>query len=115
MLLRRRFAAAAQWPAFASKALKAFSADATASTFPHITPTNESLSLPQVIPTKKSPVYLYAEGDVDPNAVDQLVRLAESEITVGHVAGMPDVHLGRCSACPFSYRKSSISILRLTL
>jgi len=42
------------------------------------------------------PVYMYAPRDeVEETALEQLISLAESPLPVGHVAGMPDVHMGK--------------------
>lgn len=53
-------------------------------------------SLPVVIKTKGVPVYLYAPpAEVEDQAREQLISLAESPLPVGHVAAMPDVHMGK--------------------
>jgi RNA-splicing ligase RtcB len=40
-------------------------------------------------------VYLYAPlSDVEPDAVQQLIKVAEAGIATGYVSAMPDVHLG---------------------
>jgi len=52
--------------------------------------------LPVRIETRGVPVLLYAPLDeVEETAKDQLVRLAESPMPVGHVAAMPDIHMGK--------------------
>jgi len=52
--------------------------------------------LPVKIQTKGVPVYMYAPRDeVEETALEQLISLAESPLPVGHVAGMPDVHMGK--------------------
>mmetsp|Transcript_31282 Transcript_31282/g.88694 ORF Transcript_31282/g.88694 Transcript_31282/m.88694 type:complete len:164 (+) Transcript_31282:317-808(+) len=51
---------------------------------------------PSVIQTKGVPIHLYTTPEeVEPEALEQLVRLAESPLPVGYVAAMPDVHLGK--------------------
>lgn len=55
-----------------------------------------SSSLPVVIETRGVPVYLYTQlEDVEPDALQQLVNMAESPLPVGFVSAMPDVHLGK--------------------
>jgi hypothetical protein len=40
-------------------------------------------------------VYLYAPlSEVEPDAVQQLIKVAEAGIATGYVSAMPDVHLG---------------------
>lgn len=42
-------------------------------------------------------VYLYAPLDeVEPDAIQQLIKVAESPMAVGYLSAMPDVHLGPC-------------------
>jgi len=54
------------------------------------------VKLPVRIDTKGVPVYLYTPRDeAEPQAIEQLIRLAESPIPVGHVSGMPDIHMGK--------------------
>lgn len=53
-------------------------------------------SLPHIIQTDNVPVYLYAHpDDVEPQAIEQLIKLANSPLPVGYVSAMPDVHLGK--------------------
>ena len=41
-------------------------------------------------------VYLYANrSEVEPEALQQLISLAESPLPVGYVSAMPDVHVGK--------------------
>lgn len=55
-----------------------------------------SETLPEFIETKGVPVVLYApRREVEEQALEQLISLAESPLPVGHVAAMPDVHLGK--------------------
>ncbi|DBA69704.1 TPA: hypothetical protein ACH3X2_012636 [Trebouxia sp. C0005] len=57
---------------------------------------NEKKSLPVVIETKNVPVLLYAQKEeVEKDAIQQLVHLAESALPAGYVSAMPDVHLGK--------------------
>ncbi|KAL3162503.1 hypothetical protein ABBQ32_010163 [Trebouxia sp. C0010 RCD-2024] len=57
---------------------------------------NEKKSLPVVIETSNVPVLLYAQKEeVEPDAIKQLVHLAESALPSGYVSAMPDVHLGK--------------------
>ncbi|KAK9807265.1 hypothetical protein WJX73_005302 [Symbiochloris irregularis] len=57
---------------------------------------NLSESLPVVIETANVPVYLFApKEEVEPEAIQQLIKLAESPMPVGFVSAMPDVHLGK--------------------
>jgi len=52
--------------------------------------------LPVKIETKGVPVFLYAPlNEVEEQAKNQLISLAESPLPVGHVAAMPDVHMGK--------------------
>jgi len=52
--------------------------------------------LPVKIETKGVPLYLYAPLDeVEEQATKQLISLAESPLPIGHVAAMPDVHMGK--------------------
>ncbi|KAJ1454182.1 hypothetical protein M885DRAFT_566657 [Pelagophyceae sp. CCMP2097] len=58
-----------------------------------------STHLPYVIATKGVPVHLFAEpAEIEPEALLQLVMIAESGFAEFFVAGMrkpaPDVHLG---------------------
>jgi len=49
-----------------------------------------------MIATKGVPVVLYAPmNEVEDQALEQLISLAESPLPVGHVAAMPDVHMGK--------------------
>jgi len=50
--------------------------------------------LPQIIPTKRVPIHLYAH-EIEPDALTQLRVLAESPVPTDFVAAMPDVHLGK--------------------
>lgn len=50
--------------------------------------------LPQVIQTKGVPIYLYAD-EIEPQAMAQVVLLAESPLPVDYVSVMPDAHLGK--------------------
>eukprot|EP00931_Biecheleriopsis_adriatica_P105525 TRINITY_DN80087_c0_g1_i1.p1 TRINITY_DN80087_c0_g1~~TRINITY_DN80087_c0_g1_i1.p1 ORF type:complete len:510 (-),score=75.23 TRINITY_DN80087_c0_g1_i1:133-1662(-) len=53
-------------------------------------------SLPVKVETKGVPVLVYAALDeVEEQALQQLVSLAESPLPLGHVAAMPDVHMGK--------------------
>ncbi|CAJ1419020.1 unnamed protein product [Effrenium voratum] len=55
-----------------------------------------SKTLPEMIATERVPVVLYApKHEVEDQALEQLISLAESPLPVGHVAAMPDVHLGK--------------------
>lgn len=57
---------------------------------------NEKKALPVVIETKNVPVLLYAPREsVEPDAIKQLIHLAESPLPAGYVSAMPDVHLGK--------------------
>jgi tRNA-splicing ligase RtcB (3'-phosphate/5'-hydroxy nucleic acid ligase) len=51
------------------------------------------IELPQIIETKGVPIHLYAE-EIDKDAMNQVIVLAESPIPVDYVAVMPDVHGG---------------------
>eukprot|EP00522_Entomoneis_paludosa_P010610 CAMPEP_0172453520 /NCGR_PEP_ID=MMETSP1065-20121228/10802_1 /TAXON_ID=265537 /ORGANISM="Amphiprora paludosa, Strain CCMP125" /LENGTH=517 /DNA_ID=CAMNT_0013205703 /DNA_START=153 /DNA_END=1706 /DNA_ORIENTATION=+ len=52
--------------------------------------------LPLIIPTKGVPIHLYTDiNEVDPQALQQLRKLAESPLPVDYVSAMPDVHLGK--------------------
>jgi tRNA-splicing ligase RtcB len=53
-----------------------------------------SESLPRIIPTKGVPIHLYTH-DIEAEALDQLIRLAESPIPTDYVSAMPDVHWGQ--------------------
>ncbi|KAK9828760.1 hypothetical protein WJX72_001958 [[Myrmecia] bisecta] len=53
-------------------------------------------SLPVIVETKNVPIYLYTKlEEVEPEALQQLIALAESPLPVGFVSAMPDVHLGK--------------------
>lgn len=57
---------------------------------------SSSNALPEMIETKGVPVVLYAPmNEVEEQALEQLISLAESPLPVGHVAAMPDVHMGK--------------------
>ncbi|CAL8470869.1 g10411 [Coccomyxa elongata] len=57
---------------------------------------DEEQGLPEVIVARNVPVLLYAKrSEVETEALQQLVALAESPLPVGYVAAMPDVHVGK--------------------
>jgi len=51
-------------------------------------------NLPIIIPTKRVPIHLYTE-EIESEAINQLVSLAESPMPVDYVCAMPDAHLGK--------------------
>ncbi|EIE20289.1 UPF0027-domain-containing protein [Coccomyxa subellipsoidea C-169] len=58
--------------------------------------TNEERGLPEIIETQNVPILLYAKrSEVESEAIQQLIALAESPLPVGYVAAMPDVHVGK--------------------
>ena len=50
--------------------------------------------LPQIIATKGVPIHLYAD-EIEPQAMAQVILLAESPLPVDYVSVMPDAHLGK--------------------
>ena len=54
---------------------------------------HSSVDLPIIIPTKGVPIHLYT-NEIEPDVMTQLQVLAESPLPTGHIAVMPDVHLG---------------------
>lgn len=50
--------------------------------------------LPQIIATKGVPIHLYAD-EIEPQAMAQVILLAESPLPVNYVSVMPDAHLGK--------------------
>lgn len=50
--------------------------------------------LPIIIQTDNVPIYLYT-NKIERQARKQLIQLAKSPLPVGHIAAMPDVHLGK--------------------
>mmetsp|Transcript_21937 Transcript_21937/g.51731 ORF Transcript_21937/g.51731 Transcript_21937/m.51731 type:complete len:306 (+) Transcript_21937:83-1000(+) len=80
------------WPV----AVYGFSIGRGSSRMPPKYPTTSSSSsgLPIVIPTAKEDVLLWTH-DIDEDAKAQFIRVAESGIATGPVAGMPDAHLGK--------------------
>lgn len=70
-------------------------------------------SLPRIIPTEGVPIHLYAQ-EIEPQALEQVKRLAESPLPTGYVAVMPDAHLGvSFNICSYllSFRRTSSSSL----
>jgi hypothetical protein len=55
---------------------------------------SSSSYLPQIIPTKGVPIHLFAD-EIEPQAMAQVILLAESPIPVDYVSVMPDAHLGK--------------------
>mmetsp|Transcript_8150 Transcript_8150/g.15124 ORF Transcript_8150/g.15124 Transcript_8150/m.15124 type:complete len:535 (-) Transcript_8150:76-1680(-) len=54
------------------------------------------LDLPEVLTTKGVPVKVFCNSmEIEPAALSQLKTVAESGLVTGHVAAMPDVHLGK--------------------
>ena len=53
-----------------------------------------SSSLPKIIQTKGVPLHIYTE-ELEPKALEQSIRLAESPIPVDHVSIMADGHMGK--------------------
>ncbi|GAB5365998.1 hypothetical protein AAMO2058_001106800 [Amorphochlora amoebiformis] len=52
--------------------------------------------LPHILQTKGVPVKIFCDpSEVEPSALQQLKTVAESGLVTGHVAAMPDVHLGK--------------------
>eukprot|EP00884_Botryococcus_braunii_P001854 jgi/Botrbrau1/1166/Bobra.0162s0054.1 len=52
--------------------------------------------LPDIVETRGVPIFLYTRReDVETEALQQLIKLAESPLPVGFVSAMPDVHLGK--------------------
>ena len=56
--------------------------------------TDQNSVLPRIVKTNGVPIHLYSY-DLEPQALDQLVVLAESGIPVDYIASMPDAHLGK--------------------
>lgn len=58
--------------------------------------TSNDNEFPVIVPTKGVPIHLYTHLDeIDPGALEQLKRLAESPLPVDYVSAMPDVHWGQ--------------------
>ncbi len=55
---------------------------------------NSSTPLPLIISTSGVPIHLYTR-ELEPQALKQLIVLAESGIVKGFVAAMADVHVGK--------------------
>ena len=53
-------------------------------------------TFPNVIKTNNVPIHLYT-NEVEEKAMDQVYALANSDIPVGYVSIMPDVHWGKGS------------------
>jgi tRNA-splicing ligase RtcB (3'-phosphate/5'-hydroxy nucleic acid ligase) len=63
-------------------------------TLPEPSVTASGMELPQIIQTKGIPIHLYAE-EIEKEALDQVIVLAESPIPVDYVAVMADAHSGK--------------------
>jgi tRNA-splicing ligase RtcB (3'-phosphate/5'-hydroxy nucleic acid ligase) len=63
-------------------------------TLPEPSVTASGIELPQIIQTKGIPIHLYAE-EIEKQAMDQVIVLAESPIPVDYVAVMADAHAGK--------------------
>jgi tRNA-splicing ligase RtcB (3'-phosphate/5'-hydroxy nucleic acid ligase) len=50
--------------------------------------------LPRIIETNGVPIHLYAY-EIEPEAMKQLIRLAESPMPISYIASMPDAHVGQ--------------------
>ena len=56
----------------------------------------DASQLPIVVPTKGVPIHLYTDiNEIEPQALQQLRKLAESPLPVDFVSSMPDAHLGK--------------------
>ena len=60
----------------------------------HCSIADSSTPLPLIIPTSGVPIHLYTR-ELEPQALKQLIVLAESGIVKGFVAAMADVHVGK--------------------
>jgi tRNA-splicing ligase RtcB (3'-phosphate/5'-hydroxy nucleic acid ligase) len=56
--------------------------------------TESGIELPQIIQTKGVPIHLYAE-EIEKEAMNQVIVLAESPIPIDYVAVMADAHAGK--------------------
>lgn len=60
-------------------------------------------------------MYLYAPlSEVEPDAVQQLIKVAEAGIATGYVSAMPDVHLGTPSFRCMEANAEAMTRLRRT-
>jgi tRNA-splicing ligase RtcB (3'-phosphate/5'-hydroxy nucleic acid ligase) len=70
------------------------SSSSTLPGIPKPSTTVSGIELPQIIQTKGIPIHLYAE-EIEKDAMDQVILLAESPIPVDYVAVMADAHAGK--------------------